>query len=149
MKLSLQTREMFFDRDKVLASMESARRRALSKAGMIVRRSAIKAIREQSPGRPSRPGDPPRSAIGRLQSAIFYSYDPSTQSVVVGPELLAARRNPGGIPATETLEHGGIAQRRRGRPFRMEARPYMAPALAKHIDKVAPLWRDTVKATTG
>ena len=137
-------KEFFFDRDVVVQAMDRARRKALIRGAIVIRRSAIKSIREQDASRPSRPGEPPRSVMGLLMDNIFYGYDPDTQEVLIGPEIKPARRAPGGVPVPELLEHGGLAQRGTGKPYRLAARPYMRPALERHKDRLAEQWRSTI-----
>ncbi len=140
----ISAKEFFFDRATVVHAMDNAKRRNLAIAGAIIRRSAIKSIREQDPSRPSRPGEPPRSVNGLIERFLFYSWDPATESMVVGPEIFPTTRAPGGIPIPSLLEHGGIGQHKSGKNYLMEPRPYMQPALERHIDKIAPVWRGSV-----
>lgn len=140
----------FFDRSVVADSMSRAKRKALSRAGMIIRASARKSIK--SAEMPSKPGQPPRDVTGLLRDFIFYAWDPVTDSVVVGPELKQARRAAYGLPVPEVLEKGGLTRRKysKSRPprfgpwFRLAARPYMMPALERHISDLPEQFRHSV-----
>lgn len=91
---------------------------------------------------PSEPGKPPRVRAGHLKKFLFFAYDLSKQSVVVGPERLSGR-----LPGTpQRLEEGGRTRidfgPNKGRSFNIAPRPYMHPALRKELPKLEPLWRD-------
>lgn len=74
---------MFFDPHKVLAAAEKANYQALSKAGAFVRQRARHSIRKTK--KISQPGEPPRSHSGDLRTGIWFGYDASRKTVVVGP----------------------------------------------------------------
>lgn len=166
-------RVLFFDSRPVRRAVDAARRKVLSKAGAFIRRRAKSSIRKRK--RPSSPGSPPSSHTGILKKFIFFGYDPTSESVVVGP----ARTNQvffsqSGQPVTGTvpsvLEYGGsirvlevdrggrwrradlrsrrrIAGRRtRLRKVRIDPRPYMQPALEKEKANFPELWRNAVKS---
>lgn len=163
----------FFDSSRVLARVDRARRRVLSRFGAFVRTRARSSIRKRK--KASAPGQPPSSHEGSLKRLLFFAYDASSRSVVVGPVPFQRGEAP------ELLEEGGTAIRRRrvrpagsrkasapqaaafrrlvaaGRITRPEpeyvtyqatyrARPYMAPAAEAERPKFAPLWRDSVAA---
>lgn len=124
------------------------RREKLFKQGKI-------ASKPVQPSMPSRPGEPPRGPTGLLKKHLFFSYDPATKSVVVGPALLNKST---GAPAV--LEQGGptevtvlkfvtragqVTTERSKRVVTIEARPYMAPAYKRNEDKIRQLFRDSVK----
>lgn len=162
----------FFDSERVLAAVEKAERRVLSKFGAYVRTRARSSIRKRKAT--SKPGQPPSSHEGSLRRLLFFAYDASARSVVVGP--VPFRRG----EAPELLETGGTVTRRRrvprpggrkaspaqkaayrrlvvaGRvvpkPAEYEAyaatyrpRPFMAPAAAAERPRFAPLWKDAVR----
>jgi hypothetical protein len=141
---------MFFDRKSVLDATDRATRRVLSRFGAYVRRSAKSSIRKRK--RASAPGRPPSSHTGLLKKLIFFGYEPTKRSVVIGPVRLSGK--PGDAP--HVLEHGGtarIARRRwrRGRRVsvtqhrRIAARPFMGPAMEKEQPKLPAMWADSVK----
>jgi hypothetical protein len=97
------------DDPAVLAKVDQANRRALSRYGNYVRVAARRSIRRRRT--PSPPGQPPRSVTGLLKIGIMYGYDPTAKSVVVGAARIA-----GGTSAPATLEYGGPAGRRKNHP---------------------------------
>jgi len=138
--------ETFFDRRKVIRAADRANRRNLSKAGAFIRTAARHSIRKRKGASP--PGSPPSSHTGLLRRFIFFGYERSRQTVVVGPMRL--NQKAGAAPAA--LEHGGTSvvvegtrRRRRKRPVRIRARPYMGPALAKEAPKFPKLWANSIK----
>jgi len=138
--------EMFFDRKKVIRAADRANRRNLSKAGAFVRTTAKHSIRKRRAA--SAPGSPPSSHTGLLRRFIFFGYERSRQTVVVGPMRL--NQKAGTAPAA--LEHGGTSlvvegtrRRRRKRRVRIRARPYMGPALAKEAPKFPKLWKNSIR----
>lgn len=86
--------------------------------------------RPKRPLAPSEPGEPPRRRVGYISKFLFFAYEQSERSVVVGPAQLDA---PTGAP--EVLEEGGYVETRQG-SVRISQRPYMKPAFDKHIDKL-------------
>ena len=96
--------------------------------------------RPKRPPAASRPGEPPRSQTGALKKFLFFSYDPRSASVVVGP----ARIRSDDTDAPRTLEFGGTAEVG-GRRIRIAERPYMGPALASEQPQFAELWRNSVR----
>jgi hypothetical protein len=98
----------FFDSKPVTEAVDRARIKVLAAQGAFVRRSAKSSIRKRK--KPSLPGKPPSSHVGLLREFIFFSYDKSTDSVVIGPYKLNMSAdnsiaNRGSVP--EILEHGG------------------------------------------
>lgn len=137
---------MFFDRAKVINAVDQATRKVLSKFGAFVRTAAKSSIRTRKKA-VSAPGQPPFSKTGLLKKFLFFGFDPSTRSVVIGPAKLNT-----GSDAPEVLEHGGsttVFSRRNGKRItkrvRIERRPYMQPALEKEKSKLGPLWLNSVK----
>lgn len=126
----------FFDSELVLSELKAGERAALGKAGSYVRGVARRSMRNQpNPNKFSQPGKPPFAKKGQLKKLLFFSYDPQTRSVVVGPEAF------GEAQAPAALEFGGTVTARRrkrigkpgkpGKPQRVDiaARPFMEPAL--------------------
>lgn len=104
------------------------KRRVGIRQGALLRTIARRSIRKRA--RPSRPGDPPRSKTGLLRNFIFYSWDPASQSVIVGAQRLSGK-GLGQAPAR--LEHGD------------RNRPFMVPALQTGKSKLPELWRGAIK----
>lgn len=143
----------FFDRKKVFNAVDKATRRVLSRFGAFVRQTAKSSIRRRKSI--SKPGSPPTSWTGLLKKFLFFSFDRSKRSVVIGP----ARLNKSSNDAPELLEHGGRAKRltrqgrdrngrnrnKRSRSVRYHARPYMGPAFQKEQKQLPKLWRNSVR----
>ena len=137
----MDLRQCFFDTKKVQSAVDAGTRKVLSRFGAYVRRTARRSIRKRK--RPSRPGAPPSSHTGLLKRFIFFGYDPSKKSVVIGPERLG---NKGG-DAPSLLEYGGttaIDTRKGKRRARIEQRPYMGPAFEKEQHQLPQMWRDAI-----
>lgn len=166
--VSFKVQRFFFDRAKVMSRMTSAERRVFSRMGAYVRTRARRSIRKRK--KVSEPGQPPSSRTGLLRNFIFFGYDKSKHSVVIGPEKLNRMSgSPDGQPIRgtipEILERGGtvrlmeeqgrngqwrrVYKRRnkpiRMRPARMQARPFMGPALQAETKNLSPMWRDAIK----
>jgi hypothetical protein len=135
------TKGGFFDREKVKRSVDAGTRKVISKFGAFVRQRAKTSIRKRKGTSP--PGAPPYSHVGLLRKFIFFAYDQSRQSVVIGPVLLRE-----GSDAPRLLEQGGQAVRRtkKGtRRLRYRPRPYMGPAFEQEKQQLPALWRNSVR----
>lgn len=142
----------FFDRKAVMDAVGKARKKVLSKFGAYVRTRARSSLK--APGKKARkakavsaPGRPPFSQTGTLKKFLFFSYDFTRESVVIGPARINGVVDPRALPA---LEYGGpstVEDRRGGtrRPVSVKARPFMGPALAKELPGLPAMWRDSVK----
>ena len=148
--IGYEATRVFFDTAAVMSRLPPAKRKALSKGGAFIRQTARGSIR--SGKKPSKPGSPPNSHVGLLKKLLFFAYDLSAESVVVGPEF-ANRPNRRIKPVDSTvpaiLEEGGqvsIFLRKTGTTTTatIEARPYMAPSLAKNLSKLPAPWRDVI-----
>lgn len=140
-----QAKGLFFDRKKVRDAVAAAERKRLSQFGAYVRTRARTSIRKRK--KPAPPGGPPHSHLGLLRRWILFAYDPSSHSVVIGPTRLNAVGN-----APEALEYGGVSEvmvgRRKHRKKRrvvIKARPFMVPAFEAELQRLDPLWRDSIK----
>lgn len=141
--IGFEIKQIFFDRGAVTKRVDPATRKVLSKFGAYVRRTAKGSIRKRR--RPSPAGRPPSSHTGLLKKFIFFGYEPTRQSVVIGPVRLNQR---GRGDAPTLLEHGGSATiKRRGKRKRAiyKPRPFMGPAFEKEQPKLPAMWRDSVK----
>ena len=135
--VTLEIKELFFDRKHVEHAIGRARVRALSKMGAFVRQRAQTSMRRVRG--PSRPGEPPHAHQGDLRRYILFGYDPQTDTVVVGP--LGFRRS----EAPHVLEFGGrTPSRRLKRDAVIRPRPYMGPALEQERENFVGLWRNSV-----
>lgn len=141
-----QAKGLFFDRQRVLNSVSRAERRVLSKFGAFVRRGARSSIRKRK--RSSKPGQPPSSHTGLLKRNIFFVYEPTRSSVVIGPIRL--NQAIGDAPAA--LEHGGRTQvlvggrkRHTVRTVSIQPRPFMGPAFEREQPKLPQMWQEAVR----
>lgn len=132
---------LFFDRARVTNAVDRSTRKHLSRFGAFVRTRARSSIRTRR--RISEPGQPPTNRTGLLKRNIFFVYEPSRRSVVIGPVLLNSSSG-----APELLEHGGTVIREvKGRSVRMtyRPRPYMGPAFEEEQNQLEKLWRNSVR----
>jgi len=137
---------MFFDADKIKRAVDAATRKNLSKAGAFVRTAAKSSIRTRKAI--SAPGQPPSSHTGLLKRFIFFGYEPARKTVVIGPMRLNEKVG----TAPEALEHGGpsiVMSGRRNRRIkhrvRIEARPFMGPAMKQEAPKFPNIWANSVR----
>jgi hypothetical protein len=110
--IAFREKSMFFDRPRVIEAVGRAGAKALSQAGAYIQRRAKTSIRKRK--RVSRSGEPPSSHVGTLRNRIYFSYDPPTRSVVVGPTPVGSRSV---VPPT--LEYGGELPRHKN-PLRRQ-----------------------------
>ena len=142
--IDIRVKQFFFDRPRVVAAVDRAKRKALSRGGAFIRQSAWTSIRKRKGSAP--PGKPPHSHEGSLRRLILFGYDRSTDSVVVGPVGFTRSAAP------NVLEFGGktvIMRRVRGRIVRhrvkIAERPFMGPALQKEKSKLPKAWANSVR----
>lgn len=136
---------MFLDRPAVQKALGESLVKPLSKAGAFVMTSARRSIRKRKAN--SKPGNPPSSHVGLLRDRIFFGYDSSKKTVVVGPQLLNSKTNPT-IP--EALEFGKVLrQSRNNRPRQYHKFPYMRPAMERELQKFPALFKDGIRARGG
>jgi hypothetical protein len=133
----------FFDRTKVRSAVDRETLRVLSRFGAFVRTRARSSIRQRK--RISQPGQPPSSHVGTLKRLIFFSYEPTKRSVVIGPTPIA-----GGGQAPSLLEHGGTSSfvprtKRRRAAARYRPRPFMTPAFEEEKRTLPDLWRNSIR----
>jgi len=141
MKLvTIKVAEVFFDGPGLTRRIDQANKRNLGRLGSRVRRAARSSMRRRK--RSALRGQPPSVDQGDLLK-IFYSFDPSTGSVVIAPLVYDSKNVP------LLLELGGRVTRKiKGHRVsqRYAPHPYMAPALKRvarqsNIDRD---WRDSV-----
>lgn len=134
----------FLDTAKVQKAVDAGKRRVLSRLGAFVRTRARSSIRKRK--KPSPPGQPPSSHAGQLR-LIFFAWDDSAKSLVVGPIAFQPRGEEAGL-VPRLMEQGGETTRRgrRGtRRLHYPARPFMAPALAAEAPKFASQLKNLVR----
>jgi len=144
--LTVQVKELFFDREKVIRSVERGQRRAMTRVGGFVRTTARRSIRKRK--RASEPGKPPSSHTGLLRGGIFFNYEPDQGTVVIGPVKFKNSNAP------EVLEYGGTAtirrrntknEKKRVERVRVRARPYMGPALETSRERIPDAFEDIMR----
>jgi len=135
---------LFFDRQRITAALNKARRRALGRAGACVRTVAKRSIRKRK--KSSAPGQPPSSHEGSLRQLIYFGYDARADTYVVGP--IGFKKS----EAPHALEHGGqatITKYRKGKKVKkritIKPRPFMGPALEKGEDRLVRGWANSIK----
>lgn len=139
-------------RRKRIGELRASERKSYEQSRERLRQRGLFNARNDSrkllPLAPSKPGEPPRSITKLLRRFIFFAWDQSTQSVVIGPAQL--NKSTG---APKTLEYGGktslvftrSSSNNRIYQFRrriyIKPRPYMRPALAKTITQMDRFWK--------
>jgi len=142
MPAGFQVKSLFFDRRPIIESLGRATAAALSKAGAFVRTRGRSKLRKRRASAAA--NQPPSSHVGSLKNKTFFSFDPSTRSVVVGPEKF----NKG---AADTIEKGGeetlTDKHGHSRRVTYPPHPWMGPALAEEIraGTIPGPWHDSVK----
>lgn len=131
--------DMFFDAPGVLRKVKDGTKSALSKFGAFVWRRAKSSIRRRK--KPSQPGQPPSSHAGQLRDLLFFGYDVTTETVVVGPQLFKSKTNP---TVPELLELGGRSVTWKGTPALYRAFPFMKPALDAEQDNFSGMFAGSV-----
>ena len=124
-----------------IGSMSSQERQKYYIAANIAQREGRPIPKRMRRSRGSPPGTPPYSRTGLLKRMLFYSYDPSSKSVVVGPSAA-------GPKTADVLEYGGTVKIKTGgksRTIRVKPRPTMRLAYAKSKPRLTEFWRNSVK----
>lgn len=119
----------FFDRPTVMKALNSKEKRVLSRTGAFVSGAMRRSLGRSGgkKGIKSQPGEPPRKQkLGLLHSRTFFSYDPDSHSVVVGPEYLGKSKS-STQPVPAVLEFGGDVTTPSGQTGFIEPRPYIRP----------------------
>ncbi len=113
LQLSADLKKFFFDRPEVIKKLKKKKLAALKSAGALSRRKIRNKPRRRK--RKSKPGEAPsvhtQSKFATLRNVLF-AYDPSADSVVVGPVRIPTAD---AVAAPGTLEYGGKIDRRRQR----------------------------------
>lgn len=138
------TVRMFFDSPAVTGAVSKTELAYLKRYGAYARKVAQRSMRSRK--KPSSAGDPP-SAHGAklLKRFLFFSFDPSTRSVVVGPAQLSGRIKRLGIP--RIMEEGGMSPAGPigSATVYVRPRPYMLPAKRSADAAIPASLRDSVK----
>lgn len=160
----------FFTSKAVVNRTNKSERVVLSRFGSFVRTTARTSMRPGGKKNAiSRAGQPPRTHVGLLRKLLYFGYDFSRRSVVVGPLKFGGSIG-NGVP--RLLEEGGTRRTkkrniyvkrgvRRGQGGRFVSggskqmeigglmkyrpRPYMEPALKRNLPQLPQLWRNAVR----
>ena len=135
----MKVKQLFFNHPKVLGAVDKATRKVFSRFGAFVRRTARGSIRKRK--KTSAPGQPPSSHTGLLKRFIFFSFEPSRKSVVIGPMRLT-ENNRGDAPSA--LEYGGKVMLDK-KQVTVRPRPYMGPAFEKEKSTLPAMWKNLVQ----
>ena len=119
-----KAKDQFFTSDKVKKMLSPGVIKALSKAGAYTRRAAKSSLRYRKSS--SAVGQPPsvhrimkqnrkdkktglmkQQQVSPLRELLFFGYDSTTQSVVVGPVITGGKRPTTDGPVPRALERGG------------------------------------------
>lgn len=147
----------------MLRKVGVARARILGEFGRQVRRAAQASLKYADG--PSTPGNPPHAhrtrtvkrtsrstgktrtrTVSLLRDLLFYSYDSTSRSVVIGPEK--AHTNTVGDNAASALEYGGkstIINHGKTVDVTIRERPFMRPALRDEQSKLPPMWANSIR----
>ncbi len=106
--------------------LERAKKKALNKAGAIVRKFSRRSIRNRK--KVSRPGEPPTNRTGRLKNSIVYALDDYGQSVIIGPKAFGTKKG------AKTLEKGGTVSL----PAQWQKKNF-APGLPGNLGGIGPV----------
>jgi len=142
--IRFKMKDFFFDRAVVLDLIDKAAVKGLGYFGAVVRLTAKRSIKNaKNFFDHSRAGNPPKSHVGTLKRMIYYAWDPSTRSVVIGPQLFTPMTG-----APETLEYGGNAFiKSKKKTVHIAPRPYMRPAFALHEKNLPAYIAGTIKGS--
>ncbi len=149
LNITFKMKSMFFNAGTVAAAVDRATRGALSKAGalvMTIARRSMRSTKKSSVHSP--PGQPPRahSQHPYVKKFLYFALGPERNDVVIGPESLYKNRRMA-APVPSILEFGGRTHSyRRKRDVRIEARPFMGPALEKAEPYLERFWHRSVNA---
>lgn len=155
-------KEGFFDRQKVIDAEDKATLRNLKAQGRIVRSTAQKSLvyskASASPGRPPhahrtqtvykksrKSGRVRKQSVSPLRDKIWFAYDSTSRSVVVGPVKLSGMVS-NNAPAS--LEAGGssvIMVHGKRRAVTIQPHPFMRPAAVAAIGDVPAIWKDSIR----
>ena len=136
------SRLSFFDSKVVLRAVDRSKRKAQSKLGSYMRRSARQLLRKRK--RSARHGEPPSMHVGFIKRFLFFAWDSVSESVVIGPALIVGKslRND---TVPHLMEAGGMIGKR-GKTRNYAPHPFMGPTLIKekNNDRLSQAWKDAV-----
>ncbi len=152
----------FFDRQKVQDAADKATRKVLSRFGAYTRQRARTSLRYRKAS--SVPGMPPtvhrtmtrtktnkktgvakKQTVSPLREFVFFAFDASRKTVVIGPALLNGK---GGPMILRAIEYGGptvIKTRGKRKRVMVRARPFMRPAFEEEKKSLPDMWKNSVR----
>lgn len=102
----LAVKEFFFDRKAVQDAIGKDMAARFLRIGGNIRTIARRSMRPAGKkDRSSKPGEAPRVRKGQLKDLLFFAWDPSTKSLVVGPAKFPGAK---GKNVPSVLERGGV-----------------------------------------
>ena len=145
--IMIRVRRDFAETARVLATFDAQARKALYNQAGYIRKTARNSMKPGKPNRPSMPGRPPHYITRLMKDFLFFSWDPGTKSMVVGPAGFRNSNTP------RVLEEGGTSDKttvRRGTSWikgtvQIKARPYMLPAFKNSQEKLSDFWSKSIK----
>lgn len=136
-------KKTFFDPNAVLDPAVRVMRQKLSRYGAFVRTRAKSSIKKRK--KPADPGKPPSSHAGTLKRLIFFGFEPSTQTVVVGPAKFENRHN---YVVPEVLEKSGtvvvVKPGKKPQAAHYRGNPFMQPAHEAELPKFMESLKDSI-----
>lgn len=156
----------FWNSKGVQRQKDRRQKRMLMRFGAFVRTRA-RSLLNKSGGKKnvvSMAGQPPRKHKGTLRRHVFFAFDPSVPSVVIGPIIVSGVAGSG--KTLRSLEEGGITSGREiiktgggrgegGRflkvttrlgkklTFRIKSHAYMQPAFTEEQSNISSIWRSS------
>lgn len=152
-KMTFKESAQFFDRKAVIDAVGRVKAKLLSKMGAFVQRRAKSSMRK-APKNTKRKtylaqaGKPPRYRNKLLKDFLFFSWDPTAQSVVVGPAKLNGFKQ--STPGPQLLESGGnvtffASRGRKQKSARFNKFPFMVPAMEAEKKNFPDLWAGAIR----
>ena len=152
----------FFDKKKVIDAVDRATLRIFKTFGRLVRKRAQASLKYGETT--SAPGTPPtahrsrdvsrtskstgktrKRSVSFLREYLYFAFDPSTKSVVIGPARLNSTVTSDALPALEFGGQSVKAIRGKRQRINVQARPFMGPAAKAETPGLPAMWRDSVR----
>ena len=134
------TKQIFFDRDRIVRAMDAKTKKVLSSTGAFARTVMRRGMRKRK--KISQPGEYPSAHEGSLRRLVYFGYDEPTQSLVVGPTLFRSKVGVGiGTASTvpELVNYGGLVFRQTTRALhRKGKRVIVSGGVQKHFYRPRP-----------